>query len=403
MANEPTTVSRRRALLAAGGGVAALVANAVTRPAQALAANGDALTIGVTTNSASSETRLTDTGPGYDGAGLSVVANTRSAALQAECNNENGTAVRANSGSGFGVVAVGNKAGLAAQGSSGPGVLAENFYGGLAVKATSTGPTPGTAIEADGSVGLKATASAIGVKASGGATGIEASGGLGLKATGSTTGIEASGPTGLKATGSSVGVKASGGATGIVASVGPAPTVPTGPIAAYAKASGADPTAIWGQGGTVSSGSSTGVYGEGNTGVWGYGGWGVFGAGDTGVYGFSGAIVPAAPAHTGVFGYSDSGTGVYAKASTGTALQVSGKARFSRSGRAAVAAARSYVDVTVAGGLTGTPLCFATLMTYRSGTAIAAVRPNYPTAGKVRIYLTKSVTATTYVAWFVAN
>jgi hypothetical protein len=104
-----------------------------------------------------------------------------------------------------------------------------------------------------------------------------------------------------------------------------------------------------------------------------------------------------------VFGYSDSGTGVYARASTGTALQVSGKVRFSRSGRAAVAAARSYVDVSVAGGLTGTPLCFANLLTYRSGVYVAAVRPNYPTVGKVRIYLNKAVTASTYVAWFVAN
>jgi hypothetical protein len=377
MAIEPTNVTRRRALLAAGGGVAALIASAITRPGQALAANGDGLVLGVTTNSAMSETRLTDTDPGYDGVGLSLIANSKSAALMAECNNENGTAVRANSASGFGVVAIGNKGGVVAQASSGPAVLAENFSGGLAIQGTSTGPAPGT--------------------------GIEANGNLGLKATGSSTGIEANGSLGLKATGSTVGVKASGGTTGIVASVGAAPTVPTWPIAAYAEADGADPTGVWGQGGTVSSGSSTGVYGEGNTGVWGYGGWGVFGAGDTGIYGFSGATVPAAPAHTGVFGYSDSGTGVYARASTGTALQVSGKVRFSRSGRAAVAAARSYVDVSVAGGLTGTPLCFANLLTYRSGVYVAAVRPNYPTVGKVRIYLNKAVTASTYVAWFVAN
>ena len=403
MAIDSTNVTRRRALLAAGGGVAALVAHAVTGPAQALAANGDPLTLGVTTNTATSETRLTDTDVGYDGVALSLIANNKSGALMAQCDNAFGAAVRANSGSGNAVVAIGGKSGVVAQGSSAPAVLAENFSGGLAVQGTSTGPTPGTGIEANGSVGLKATGSTVGIKTSGGTTGIEASGPTGLKATGTTTGVEANGPTALKATGSSVGIKASGGANGIVASVGPAPTVPTGPIAAYAKASGADPTAVWGQGGTVSSGSSTGVYGEGNTGVWGYGGWGVFGAGDTGVYGFSGATVPAAPAHTGVFGYSDSGTGVYAKAATGTALQVSGKARFSRSGRAAVAAAHSYVDVAVAGGLTGTPLCYATLMTYRSGTAIAAVRPNYPTTGKIRIYLTKSVTATTYVAWFVAN
>ena len=47
----------------------------------------------------------------------------------------------------------------------------------------------------------------------------------------------------------------------------------------------------------------------------------------------------------------------------------------------------------------------ATLQTYRSGVAIAAVRKNYPRAGKARIYLTKvaSTTANTYVGWFVAE
>ena len=362
MSTELRNVTRRRALLAGGGGLAALVSGAFTPPDQVLAANGDGLVLGVTTNAASSETRLTDSG-GYDGAGLNVIADARSAAISVQCNNEFGSGLRAQSASGIGVVAVGNKAGVVAQGSSGPAVAAENFYGGLAVKATSAGPTPGTAIEASGDLGLKAT-------------------------------------------GASVGVQSAGGEIGVVASVGQAPTAPLSPVAAYGQADGDDPTGIWGQGGTVSSGFSTGVYGEGDAGVWGFGGWGVFGASDatgTGVYGFSGGSVPAAPAHTGVFGYSDSGVGVYAKATSGLALLVSGKARFTRAGRARIAAGRRYVDVTVSGGLAGSPVCLANLLTYRAGFYVAAVRPNYPSTGKMRIYLNKVLGSATYVSYFVAN
>jgi len=105
----------------------------------------------------------------------------------------------------------------------------------------------------------------------------------------------------------------------------------------------------------------------------------------------------------GVRGEATTGVGIYATATTGTALQVSGKASFSRSGRATIASGHSYVDVTVAGGLAGTPLCFANLQTFRSGISVAAVRPNYPSAGKLRIYLSKAVTASTYVAWIVTN
>lgn len=363
MSTERANVTRRRALLAAGGGLAALISGALTRPSRALAADGDGLVLGVTTNAASSETRLTEAGGGYDGSALNVIANARSAAIRAECNNENGTGLSANSSSGVGVVAVGNKAGVVAQGASGPAVLAENHYSGLAVKATSAGPTPGTAIEARGNLGVKSV-------------------------------------------GTSVGVQAAGGKTGVIASVGDPPAAPSTPVAAFGEAGGDDPTGVWGQGGFVASGFSTGVYGEGDTGVWGYGGWGVFGASDatgTGVYGLSGGSVPAAPAHTGVFGYSDSGYGVYAKAASGVALRVSGKAAFSRAGRARIAAGRSYVDVIVAGGLAGSPVGLANLLTKRSGFYVAAVRPNYPSAGKMRIYLNKALGSATYVAYFVAN
>jgi hypothetical protein len=63
------------------------------------------------------------------------------------------------------------------------------------------------------------------------------------------------------------------------------------------------------------------------------------------------------------------------------------------------------VDVTVPGGLAANSVVHATLQTYRAGVSIAAVRTNYPSTGKARIYLTKvaSTSAATSVGWFVAE
>ena len=89
-----------------------------------------------------------------------------------------------------------------------------------------------------------------------------------------------------------------------------------------------------------------------------------------------------------------------------TGLHVTGKAKFpDRSGRATIAAGRAYVDVDLVSksGLQGTPLCFANLMSNRTGVYVRAVRPNYPSANKLRIYLNKAVTSSTHVSWFVLN
>jgi hypothetical protein len=119
---------------------------------------------------------------------------------------------------------------------------------------------------------------------------------------------------------------------------------------------------------------------------------------DVGVLGTSGVAV-------GVQGESTSGTGGFFRSKSGTALEVSGLARMSRSGRATVMAGRASVDIDLRakGGLAGTPLCFANLMTYRQGTFVTAVRPNYPVSGKARIYLNRAVTGSTNVAWVVLN
>jgi hypothetical protein len=159
-----------------------------------------------------------------------------------------------------------------------------------------------------------------------------------------------------------------------------------------------------------------GVYGTGGeVGTRGFARTGVEGIGiDTGVRGDGADIGVEGIAHVGggpegwgigVSGTAKTGIGVKAVSPSGIALDVVGKARFSRSGRATVASGRSYVDVDLRanGGLAGSPLLFATLQSYRTGVFVAATRKNYPSTGKFRIYLNKTVTASTYVAWLVVG
>jgi hypothetical protein len=92
------------------------------------------------------------------------------------------------------------------------------------------------------------------------------------------------------------------------------------------------------------------------------------------------------------------------KDKTRTGIRAEGHVDFpDRSGRISIPTGKAYVDVDLQakGGLSGTPLCFANLLSYRSGVYVAAVRPNYPVAGKLRIYLNKAVTSSVYVSWMV--
>ena len=155
----------------------------------------------------------------------------------------------------------------------------------------------------------------------------------------------------------------------------------------------------------AATGSTRGVLGQasspGGTGVQGYSGTGGWPepSPKTGVHGYAAQDSAA----IGVKGESPAGTGVHARSTTGTALSIDGKTHSSRSGKATVLAGHRSVDVTVPGGLSGTPLCFANLRIYRSGVAVAAVRPNYPSSGKIRIYLTKVMTSSTAVSWMVMD
>ena len=107
----------------------------------------------------------------------------------------------------------------------------------------------------------------------------------------------------------------------------------------------------------------------------------------------------------GVHGHSfaNAGVGVRASAEAGVALVVDGKARFSRSGRATIPTGANHVDVDLRAndGLAGLPMAFANLYTHRPGIHVEAVRPNQPSAGRMRIYLNRAVPGPTLVVWLV--
>jgi hypothetical protein len=148
-------------------------------------------------------------------------------------------------------------------------------------------------------------------------------------------------------------------------------------------------TGVYGSGdaGVVGFGGYVGVYGVGSVGIWGDGS-----AFDTGVYGFAGsAAAPPPPA----------GVGVQATAGTTAqiALNVTGKAKFSRSGRTSFAATKYSKKVLMA-GVSGSSYIIATLQSKRSGIHVAYV---VPAAGYFTIYLNKAGTSSAVVGFLVIN
>jgi hypothetical protein len=152
----------------------------------------------------------------------------------------------------------------------------------------------------------------------------------------------------------------------------------------------------------------TGVYGfaqgapievEGfGTGVWGDSpDVGVLGTGSVGVRGegFIGAVA------AGGFGAGTIGLLAWGGDGSGAdvALDVRGKVKFSRSGRVTILSGRSTIKVNLAGVSTSSRV-FAVLHSNRSGRYVRAV---VPTTGSFTIYLNTTVTANTFIAWFVIN
>jgi hypothetical protein len=179
------------------------------------------------------------------------------------------------------------------------------------------------------------------------------------------------------------------GAAGLVGSTGDESNIATN--TSFTGAYGWAPTAasstffatgLWGDSDDV------GTYGSGYVGVRGDGFVGVYGRGDA--------------AGAGVVGQGGAGGfGVIASGATATdvGLAVTGKVQFSRSGRSTIRAGRANIRVNLAGVSSGSRV-FAVLHSNRSGRYVRAV---VPTTGYFVIYLNGTVTANTYVAWFVIN
>jgi hypothetical protein len=163
----------------------------------------------------------------------------------------------------------------------------------------------------------------------------------------------------------------------------------------------------------------TGTYGYsdvsfGSAGVWGESvqGIGVVGSGDWAVYGLAGSagvVGDATSAGVGVVGFSGdtqlpalpAGVGVFAAAgsTTQTALQVSGKVKFSRSGRVSSTSTATYKKVTMS-GVTSSSYVIATLQTSVTGCYVRAV---VPTTGSFTIYLSKAPGKAVYIGYMVIN
>ena len=138
-----------------------------------------------------------------------------------------------------------------------------------------------------------------------------------------------------------------------------------------------------------------GLVGIGDYGLYATGAVGVMGdvaSGGTGVYAFVGdAAAPAPTVNTALLASAPS--------TAHTALRVNGKTSFSRSGRLTVSAGYSSVGKTLA-GVTTSSLIIATIQTNRAGYYVQAA---VPASGSFRVYLNKTATAATNVAYFVIN
>ena len=155
--------------------------------------------------------------------------------------------------------------------------------------------------------------------------------------------------------------------------------------------------------GVTDSASDAGVWGEALGGGWGVAGvTNSTGTTNSGVWGANEGTGPGVRGSSGTTG-AGSGIGVLAEAgAAGTALSVSGKAKFSRSGIASIAAKKKSAVVT------GVPLTTASaiLLTLQNNVAVNVHGAIPNVAGsKFTINLSAAVPAgkTAKVAWFIVN
>jgi hypothetical protein len=350
---DPVTPRSRRAVLAGAlGGVAAAAASSLIRPSTVAADTTDPIIIGVT-NTASSQTTLTNSA--VSGTTFSIVAN-----------NVSGTT--------NGVVATANGTGTALVGTSSAGRgLTASTATGIAVRATASGAGFGMWASSTTGIGFRATSG-------------------GQAADISTT--SASVPSLVsKATGGTVGVVGLGGSF--------TPEAYPDGVGVLGDNPDAAGVGVWGR-----STSGTALLGDSDS------GYGLEGYGAVGVYASGGSVgvLGDVDAATGVQGWTgvatapDSGSnvGVWAGAENGrTALQTQGVVRMNRSGKTTIAVGTSSKKVTVPGGITATSLGFANIQANRSGFYIRGVAMGTADSS-ITIYLNASATTTAItVAWVV--
>ena len=375
--------SRRAVLAAALGGLAASAAHALGRPTAALATDGQPILQSV------------DNG----GTGSTVVRSSGSTALQgvtdAATGANYGVRGRSSSTSGigtFGIAAAASGSTIGVYGTSispsGTGVKGEAPIRGVEGIATAT---------TGGAVGVRAvthSATGYGVAAENAATADDATAiaaqAQGVAISALATGVVGKGLVAVanSAIGATIGVD---GRVAAPAGVG---------VRGWSTDAGASARGVFG---TTTNGTGVhGWVGPTDTSVPPTGKSGVFGqcdidASSHGAYGRSAAGF-------GVRGRTSSGYGVFAEATgaTGTALKVSGKAVFTRSGKATVPNGSSSVVVSSV-TLTSSSLILATIQgSAASGLYVRYVAPSIGNSN-FTIKLSKAVTADTKVGWFIVN
>jgi hypothetical protein len=375
-AEAQSTPSSRRALLAAGlGGIAALLAHALGRPAAVRATDGAAVTAG-------NEGTLTATK-------TTGVSTSGGNGLQGTSSDTNASGVYGES-PGFGVAGRSSNVGILGDCTSSAGWA-------VAVKAVAIGNA--SAVSAESSDGHAVSATAWGA-----GDGLHVYSATGRAIFASVGGSGGSGPAAIV------------GMTGLTPVSVPTKTGVFGYANEDTNAQGVLGRSVQGHG--VVGETTTGFAVKGVSSGVGPGGYFTSATGDALV----GQILAPTSTRTAIVGLATNGAGVSGTATsgravsgtasaaggigvrgqaptTGYALDVSGRSRFSRSGKLAIAAGRSYITKTGV-PLTSKSLVLAVLQTNRSGIYVRAVVPNV-TGASFTIYLNTRVPGTTYVAWFV--
>jgi hypothetical protein len=376
--------SRRAVLAAAVGGLAASAAHALSRPTPVLATDGQPVVQGADNIGSASTLIRSNTTTAFQG--LADAGSGTAYGVRGRSNSTGGAGVvgqvGALTGANYGV------RGLAASTSGGIGVRGE--APNLGVQGISTATTGITS----GVFGQNASQNGAGVHGESTATG--GFGGIGVEGAGPGIGVY-----GRASLDSGVGVYGSASS-------------PTGVgVGAQGVSSAGLGIGVSGRA-TSNADTAVGVSGQAVGGV-GVVGWvgntggpppvaksGVYGRCDTdssshGMYGRSAAGY-------GVRGLSTTGIGVFGEASgpTGTALKVSGKAVFSRSGKATVPTGQSTVIVSSV-TVTAASLVLATIQGVgESGLYVKSVSLSVANS-RFTIRLSKAVAANTLVGWFIVN